>query len=98
MKKIIEFKRNNRLIATGLPPKFLRAYTQGSCPICMATKRRRKALPLPLPAPSAQTLLPWEMCHVDSSGKFRVAMTTPSRDDPSKTIFESAYGAIPNLC
>jgi hypothetical protein len=24
-------------------------------------------------------------------------MTTPSRDDPSKTIFESAYGAIPNL-
>ena len=25
MKKIIEFKRNNRLIATGLPPKFLRA-------------------------------------------------------------------------
>ena len=26
-----------------------------------------------------------------------LTMTTPSRDDPSKTIFESAYGAIPNL-
>ena len=34
---------------------------------------------------------------MDSYFTLVLTMTTPSRDDPSKTIFESAYGAIPNL-
>jgi hypothetical protein len=44
LKRISKFKRHGKVLCANLPSKFLKAYRQ-ACPICLATKRRRRGLP-----------------------------------------------------
>jgi hypothetical protein len=44
LKRIFKFKRHSKVVCANLPSKFLKAYRQ-ACPICLATKRRRRSLP-----------------------------------------------------
>ena len=69
MKRICRFKREGKLIATRLPPKFLRSF-RDSCPLCLAMKRRRN--PRPKSSMLGQNeLAHWQEVYCDSSGKFR---------------------------
>lgn len=70
MKRLCKFKRTGKVIASRLPPKFLREY-RDECPICLAMKKKRKPLPK-VSNHSLSHLAPWEEIQVDSSGKFRV--------------------------
>jgi hypothetical protein len=44
LKRIFKFKRHGKIVCANLPPSFLKAYHK-ACPICLATKRRRRSLP-----------------------------------------------------
>jgi hypothetical protein len=44
LKRIFKFKRLGKIVCANLPPRFLKAYRK-ACPICLATKRRRRSLP-----------------------------------------------------
>jgi hypothetical protein len=72
LKSLVEFKRHSKVIASRLPPKFLRNYRK-ECPICLAMKKRRKSLPKGRKSShEINELVPWEECFTDSSGKFRL--------------------------
>ena len=70
LRRVIQFKRAGKLIATELPSKFLRAHKR-NCPTCMAFKRKLPPKPSALPISTLSLLLPWEHVYVDISGPFR---------------------------
>ena len=62
----------SRIEAANLPSHFLREFKK-QCPTCLATFRKRKALPgVAADIKEKQELSKWEMAYVDSSGKFSV--------------------------
>ena len=71
MKRLINFKKHGKLIASQLPPKFLRAYKR-PCRICLAMKKRKPRRPKALSPTDKALLSPWEIVQADSSGKFKV--------------------------
>ena len=71
------FKREGKLIATRLPPKFLRSF-RDSCPLCLAMKRRRN--PRPKSSMLGQNeLAHWQEAYCDRSGKFRTVSKAKNR-------------------
>lgn len=77
MKRLCRFKREGKLIATRLPPKFLRSF-RDSCPLCLAMKRRRN--PRPKSSMLGQNeLAHWQEVYCDSSGKFRTVSKAKNR-------------------
>ena len=70
MKRLIRFKITGKLIASRLPPKFLRAYRE-NCPLCLAMKRKRSSKPCVSLDLTEDELSPWQEVYCDSSGKFR---------------------------
>jgi hypothetical protein len=68
LKRIFKFKHHGKVVCANLPSKFLRVYRQ-ACPICLATKRRRRSLTKSIANKAALVLLkPWEVTHLDISG------------------------------
>jgi hypothetical protein len=79
LKRIFKFKRHGKVVCANLPSKFLKAYRQ-ACPICLATKRRRRGLPKSVDNKSSLALLkPWEVTHLDVSGPWRVPSSRGNR-------------------
>ena len=71
MKRLISFKKHGKVIASNLPPKFLREFRK-PCAICLAMKKRRLPRPKSLDKQQRQMLSNWEEVHADTSGKFKV--------------------------
>ena len=72
VKRLINLKRLGRIKAANLPSHFLREFKK-QCPTCLATSRKRKALPgVAADIKEKKELSKWEMVYVDSSGKFSV--------------------------
>ena len=69
-KRLIRFKKTGKLIASRLPPKFLRAYRE-NCPLCLAMKKKRSRKPGISLDLTEDELSPWQEVYCDSSGKFR---------------------------
>ena len=79
LKRIFKFKRHGKVVCANLPPRFLKEYRQ-ACPICLATKRRRRSLPKSADNKAALALLkPWEVTHFDVSGPWRVPSSRGNR-------------------
>ena len=65
----------SRIEAANLPSHSLREFKK-QCPTCLATSRKRKALPgVAADIKEKQELSKWEMVYMDSSGKFAVRST-----------------------
>lgn len=78
MKRLINFKKHGKVIASQLPPKFLRHFKR-SCKICLAMKKRRPRRPKALSPQDKASLAPWEMVQADSSGRFKVVSKLGNR-------------------
>ena len=78
MKRLIRFKKTGKLIASRLPPKFLRAYRE-NCPLCLAMKRKRNSRPGVSLDLAEDEISPWQEVYCDSSGKFRVVSKAKNR-------------------
>ena len=72
VKRLINLKRLGRIKAANLPSHFLREFKK-QCPTCLATSRKRKALPgVAADIKEKQELSKWEMAYLDSSRKSSV--------------------------
>jgi hypothetical protein len=79
LKRIFKFKRHGKVVCANLSTKFLKAYRQ-PCPICLATKRRRRSLHTSVDNQVfADLLKPWEVTHLDVSGPCRVPSSRGNR-------------------
>ena len=70
MRRMIQFKKEGRVLAKHLPVKFLRKHRK-NCPICLIAKRRRNPRPSSLNEDKS-LLASWEHTFCDTSGKFRL--------------------------
>ena len=70
MRRMIQFKKEGRVLAKHLPVKFLRKHRK-NCPICLIAKRRRNPRPSSLNEDKS-LLASWEHTFCDTSGKYRV--------------------------
>ena len=96
MKRLIRFKKEGKLVASQLPPKYLREFRK-PCAICLAMKKRMPRRPKALDPQDRAALTPWEVVYSDTSATLVDLMTNPSRSDPSMTKFEHLYHVVPNL-
>jgi hypothetical protein len=71
MKRLIRFKKEGKLVASQLPPKYLREFRK-PCAICLAMKKRMPRRPKALDPQDRAALTPWEVVYSDTSGRFRV--------------------------